>query len=202
MSVQLTGTAHFTLEEVRRAQGAEWPIPAEYQGNAQRTLEKLEEVRAALNVPLLLTSLWRSREHNDALPGSSPTSQHLTADAADVVPQGLALEDAAVRWQHALDSGNVGPFGQFIVEQDAVDGLRAHVHVGTGSKGESLVRLASGAYERLAEWLGDVAGAAQQFAQEHDVAAAGVAAVAGFCRPGHAVRREGHKPWAPASHLI
>lgn len=147
----LTGTTHFTLAEVAR--NTQWPIPAEYQDNAQATLEELEEVRAVLGVPLRLTSLWRSGASNAGLPGSAKASQHLVANGADFLPVGISLEEAGRRWQTALDNGYVPDFHQFIVEEAGDDGLGAHIHYGRGTGNQTLVRLADGTYQQLVDWL-------------------------------------------------
>lgn len=186
MSVALTGTSHFTLGEVQAA--GQWPIPPEYQANAQATLELLERVRAILGTPLRLTNLYRTAEHNADLPGSSPTSQHLTADAGDVVPVGLSLDAAAQLWAAAVADGRAGDFGQFIVEQDAVDGLKAHIHVSRGTRAQSLVRLADGTYHELLAWLASIGEQVQQFGEDvqqfvqEQPGAAGVALLLGFRR--------------------
>lgn len=147
----LTGTPHFSLGEV--AANTQWPIPAVYQDNAQATLELLEDVRAVLGVPMRLTSLWRSAASNASLPGHALASQHLTADGADFVPLGITLEEAARRWQDAVEAGTAPELRQFIVEQPGYDGLGAHVHVGRGTGDQALVRLANGSYQYLTDWL-------------------------------------------------
>ena len=183
----LTGTPHFTLAEVQR--NTQWPIPEQYQDNAQATLEELENVRDILGAPMRLTSLWRSSSSNALLPGSANASQHLSADGADFVPIGITLREAGERWLQAVQDGRTGDFHQFIVEEQGDDGLGAHIHYGRGVKRESLVRLASGQYTWLTDWLATAQAKAEEFfgqaaeaVQENAPSVLGVALAAGFRR--------------------
>ena len=53
----------------------------------------LEPARLALNTPLIITSAYRCAQLNKAV-GGAAKSQHLFGQAADFVPQGIALKEA------------------------------------------------------------------------------------------------------------
>ena len=46
--------------------------------------EIFDRVREFIGAPLMATSFFRSKELNDAIPGSSKTSQHMTGEAIDI----------------------------------------------------------------------------------------------------------------------
>jgi hypothetical protein len=85
-------TQHFTLEELTFSETAKrrgWDNtpPIGFQENLSRVAIVLEEVRALFDLPLKITSGYRSKNVNDAV-GSKNTSQHMTGCAADFqVPQ-------------------------------------------------------------------------------------------------------------------
>ena len=179
----LTGTQNFTLSEV--SSDTEWPIPAQYQDNAQGTLERLEVVRAILGVPLILTSLYRSPAANAATATAAQDSEHLEARAADFEPEGLDAATVSQLWLQAVANGQAPDFDQFIVEL-AADGSGAHVHFGWGgqSRMESLVRLATGAYQDLTGWVSSVADLVAQ-----GVTSAASAAVSGATAVGVSIEQ-------------
>lgn len=46
--------------------------------------ELLDHIRELAGGPLAITSGYRSKAYNDAIPNSSPNSQHMTGNAADI----------------------------------------------------------------------------------------------------------------------
>jgi zinc D-Ala-D-Ala carboxypeptidase len=58
------------------------------------SVELLEPVRLLLGVPLVVTSGFRSVTLN-RLVGGAKESQHILGEAADIVPKGIAVEEAA-----------------------------------------------------------------------------------------------------------
>lgn len=120
-------TAHFSSEELGLTNA-----PADVQAAGLGLAALLEDVRAALGVPLRVTSGYRSPTHNAEVGGVS-NSQHLTGNAADVLPVGLFLGDAYDRLSQAIRAGRVRTFGQIIFYPFALpDGKRwGHVHVST-----------------------------------------------------------------------
>jgi hypothetical protein len=81
-------TPHFTRAELRYDDA-----PLEYRGNLEELAALLEAIRAAVGVPLRVTSGYRSPDYNATLPGASSSSQHLTGSAADFRPVGITVEE-------------------------------------------------------------------------------------------------------------
>ncbi len=71
----------------------------------------LEPARLALNAPLTVTSAYRCAQLNDAV-GGAAKSQHLLGQAADFLPQGIALKEAF----DILRAANYIRYGQLIYE--------------------------------------------------------------------------------------
>jgi len=145
----LTGTAHFSLEEV--AADTEWPIPTFYADNAQATLDALEALRAALGVGRLrLTSLWRSASANADTAGSVVNSRHLTAQAVDFVPLDTTIDGVARAFAAAQNAGTVDLFDQLLIEPD-------HVHYDPGGvygyRRQALVGDQTNGYTALVDWV-------------------------------------------------
>lgn len=120
-SVRLT--AHFT-----RAELGYDAAPVAYRPNLERLAHLLERVREALGVPLRVTSAYRSVQANASLPGASSTSQHLTGQAADVVPVGLSMQSALAK----LAAVSFAGFGQLIVYPLSSD----HLHISLPAAGK------------------------------------------------------------------
>jgi len=89
-------TQHFTLEEFERSatatkNGIDNSIPQELIPSIQNLCEQvLEPLRQHIGKPITITSGYRSKELNNLI-GGSPTSQHLTGQAADFVLPSTAL---------------------------------------------------------------------------------------------------------------
>jgi zinc D-Ala-D-Ala carboxypeptidase len=73
----------------------------------------LEPVRAALGVPLKVTSGFRSKALNTAIKGAKH-SQHMAGEAADVRPLGMSVEQAFRKIAAMIREGNL-PADQAIV---------------------------------------------------------------------------------------
>ena len=132
-------TPHFTLEEFCRSDtaarhGISNDLPAELLDEARRTAELLERVRGELGVALVLTSGYRCLPVN-ALVGSSSTSDHVKAAAADFRPAGLSFIRAAEILARRVDALQIG---QLILEFPAGDGW---VHVSTRSPSNPVNRV-------------------------------------------------------------
>lgn len=111
-------TPHFTVAEFGNP-------PAEFLPRAEALAAVLELVRAAVNEPVIVTSGYRSPEHN-ARVGGSKTSDHMTMEAVDIrvgrMPSHLLrtfVEEAFRR------SG-------FVWDQIIWYKKSRHVHIGTG----------------------------------------------------------------------
>jgi hypothetical protein len=82
-------TKHFSLKEATQSATAKMKRignqpSEEHLENIKFTAIRMEAVRQILgNYPLMITSWYRSKELNDAIPGSSKTSQHSKGQAVD-----------------------------------------------------------------------------------------------------------------------
>jgi len=91
-------TEHFTFDELVRTSHTE--LAAQNAKDALGFMKQLkyiagtlEEIRAVLNVPLVVTSGFRNNQLNK-LVGGSPTSGHTKGLCADVEPIGMEVMDA------------------------------------------------------------------------------------------------------------
>lgn len=113
-------------------------VPSEYEGNVQALAGLLQQFRdmesAALGrpVPIVLTSVYRSLEHNQAVYANVPNatslkaytgSQHLTASAADGIHAATDREVADALFA-AIGAGAAPYFGQVIFYDD-----EPHIHI-------------------------------------------------------------------------
>lgn len=133
----LVGTKNFTRSEALKASGGK--IPAEYEANAQQTLELLQSVRDILGKPIIITSLYRSPSHNAEVEGSAHNSQHMKADAADFNVVGMKNHEAAAKLMQAEQSKDLPAYHQ-LISYDKTN----HLHIGRGSTRQKLVKTADG----------------------------------------------------------
>ena len=114
---------HFTLRELTHSEwAARHGVDNTPPSSAVHTLERLanevlEPLRTAIGAPLFITSGYRSLQVN-AMVGGALRSAHLDGRAADFVPIGVPLEEAARRARAACASLPVGKlileFGRWI----------------------------------------------------------------------------------------
>lgn len=108
-------SAHFTLDELTRSQVAvrrgldNQPAPL-IVANLKRVAQLLEEVRALVGRPLIVSSGYRSPAVNKAV-GGATNSAHVLGLAADIICSGISSRTLAILIQ---DSG-IG-FDQLIWE--------------------------------------------------------------------------------------
>lgn len=132
---------HFTLAEfcastTAARRGIDNTLPAALEAEARNTLAMLERIRAHLGgVPVVITSGFRCLALNRAI-GSSDTSDHVRACAADIrAPQyGTAAQVARALAPHVDTLG----IGQLILE---FPGPNAWVHVSTRKPAKALNRV-------------------------------------------------------------
>lgn len=143
-------TPHFQAWEL----GLDKPeATADIVARMTRVANTLEKVRTLLgNVPLVMgtRSGFRTAADNAAV-GGSPTSSHLTGDAADFTPKGVTLYRAYRILQDALATGKLPEVDQVIYY--SYDG---HIHIGLGSqrRQQVLIQLKEGgAYLALTQDL-------------------------------------------------
>ena len=120
---------HFRLSEFTRSATAErlqinnQPDAAHLQ-NLMQLAQSLEEVRALFNVPLLVSSGYRSAALNQAV-GGVATSDHAQGLAVDFTVQGQSVQAVC----QAIERSGIR-FDQLIFEQGVTD----WVHLGIGSR--------------------------------------------------------------------
>ncbi len=85
-------TEHFTWEEFDCHDGEK--VPNIYWGNVKALAINLEALRREVNSTITITSGYRSKSHNKAINGA-PSSQHLTASAADIKVKGMSPKQVA-----------------------------------------------------------------------------------------------------------
>ena len=128
-------TSHFSLEELTTTNNKALASKNLKEAKANLTLiEDLalfaEQVRAFINVPMVITSGFRCEELNKAV-GGVKTSQHRFFRAIDFIPKGMDLDECFSR----LKMSNL-VYGQLIKEHS---GSSAWIHVGMGDKRENLI---------------------------------------------------------------
>lgn len=152
---------NFTAGEL----GADNPvIPAAALSNVRYILAPgLQRIRAVLGVPMIVTSGYRTPEHNSEISGS-PTSDHPNGLAADFVAKGLTPYAA-----YTLLSQNMDRLGNF--DQVIYYAADNHIHVGYGPRmrGQVLIKIGEKydfINDTLAQQLGGFVADATQVAQK------------------------------------
>ena len=82
------GTAHFKRSEFDCHNGVK--VPKEYYGNLQKLMNELERVRAVWGKPITIRSGYRTLEYNRQIGNTTDHSQHLYANAADIMVSGVS----------------------------------------------------------------------------------------------------------------
>lgn len=136
---------HFTLEELTASETAARlainNVPTVVvMGRLKLLAATLEEVRAHLGHPLLITSGYRSPALNAKVPGSSDTSAHTLGWAADFKCPGFGPPMAVCR---ALSASGIR-FDQIILEY----ATWTHISIDPRLRGEVLTKRANHPYER------------------------------------------------------
>lgn len=104
----LSLSPHFKLGEFLHGND---PLPAAWIiENLHRLANRLQVIRDLLNRPIIITSGYRTPEHNDAV-GGAPNSYHLSGMAADIVVPGLSASEVQQFLKHW--SGGLGCYTHF-----------------------------------------------------------------------------------------
>ena len=106
---ELTQTSHLEFQEMNRK------IDDLQIGKLRNLALLLENVRIFLGVPLVVSSGYRCPALNSAV-GSGMTSQHLLCEAADVVPKGMAVDEAFKKLRQCVKDRKL-EIGQLIFEK-------------------------------------------------------------------------------------
>jgi len=90
-------SAHFTWHECECHSDPPVPVPDEYLENCRAVLREVERIRRVCgNKPLTMSRLYSTRSHNESIPGHAENSQHLYANAADILPpEGMTVLELA-----------------------------------------------------------------------------------------------------------
>ncbi len=136
-------TEHFTLEEMTTTSETDlkennFAEGRQFLHELSQTANLLEQVRALLKCPLIITSGFRGKELNRRK-GGSPTSQHCKGEAADFIPKTICSKEACI-----LIAQSPIKYGQLILE---LRGQGRIIHISRGDKREYLYSPKAGVYE-------------------------------------------------------
>ncbi len=114
----MTTTTHDDLREINAAEAEVFRVPI------TRTAELMEQVRATIGAPVVISSGFRGPRLNQRI-GGSKSSQHLRGEACDFVPVGISLLVACAVLRVAVRAGRLR-VGQILLE-------RGWIHVSLGA---------------------------------------------------------------------
>ena len=125
-------TENFSLSEISKSDtatrlGIDNSVPDSLMSNALRICERLEEVRALFNKPIMITSFYRCPELNKKV-GGSKTSAHMDCRACDFTVKGINVEDVFSNIKASKIS-----FDQLILESSKT---ATWIHLGIEKEGE------------------------------------------------------------------
>ena len=130
---------HLTLEEFQHsdtaiAKNIDNTLPNNLVGTAAYTAVNLfEPIRALLGVPIVISSGYRCEALNVAVRGV-PTSQHVKAEALDMLPQGITLLEAFEK----IENSNL-TWDQLICEHDSVGHMWIHASIINGNNRRDVI---------------------------------------------------------------
>lgn len=114
-----------TASATARRLGIDNRLPKDLEGNAQRLLSYLDEVRSAFGAPIRISSGYRCKDLNEAV-GGKEKSQHREGLAADLQVPELSRLFRTIR--------SLGGFDQLIWEEPAPHRLWVHVSVAPATR--------------------------------------------------------------------
>lgn len=82
-------------------------------------IQKLNQLREYLGVPVYVTSGYRDPAHNASIRGAAPNSRHTTGEAADIWADGISMQELARAAEKFFGGGGIGTYG-------------SHIHVDVG----------------------------------------------------------------------
>lgn len=123
-------TTHFTLEEMLEsntasALGIKNEPTKQHKANLKAlAVHLLEPIREKWGGAIVVSSGYRSKELNDAIPGASKTSQHCKGEAADIRP----IDGRKKELFEMIKTSGL-PFDQLINEYPDKNGVPSWIHV-------------------------------------------------------------------------
>ena len=97
-------SAHFSSDEFKCRDGSK--VPVEYLGNLKALVMVLERIRKEFQKPIKIISGYRTPEYN-ARVGGSKKSRHMTAEAADIIIDGVTSSEIAIKIQGLMAEGEI-----------------------------------------------------------------------------------------------
>jgi len=97
-------TPHFKWSEFACKDGT--AVPPQYRSNVKELARNLEVLRAALGQPIIITSGYRTPEHNAAV-GGVPNSTHTKGMAADIRVPGMSPREVAAAIEKLISQGKM-----------------------------------------------------------------------------------------------
>lgn len=105
-------TINFRLSEFHSKDGTQ--VPTAIRGNVQTLMQQLQVIRNYFRSQIIITSGYRSPEHNQNV-GGSTTSMHLCGMAADLVVVGLSPNEVQEGIERLMSTGQIidGGLGRY-----------------------------------------------------------------------------------------
>lgn len=101
---------HFKLSEFACKDGT--PVPQQYWGNVQALMNELEKVRAVWGKAITIRSGYRTESWNN-IQGGAKASQHLFANAADIVVSGVSAATVYAKLDEMYPNQGLGKYSDF-----------------------------------------------------------------------------------------
>lgn len=97
-------TKNFHLSEFNCRDGRK--VPQKYMKNVQTLAENLQVLRDEINEPIHINSCYRPPDYNKKI-GGAPSSQHLTASAADITTKKYSPRQLAAIIERLIKAGKM-----------------------------------------------------------------------------------------------
>ena len=106
------GTTNFSLHEFHSKDGT--LVPKFYRGYIQILMEQLEVIRSQWDERLILTSPYRSPQHNKAVGGVS-NSMHLCGKGSDFIVENVSPQEVQDATEYLMNTGQIinGGLGRY-----------------------------------------------------------------------------------------
>lgn len=101
---------HFKLKEFACKDGT--AVPREYWGNVQALMNELEKIRKVWGKPITVISGYRTTKYNTQC-GGAKASQHLKANAADIIVAGIAPSVVYAQLDKMYPNQGLGKYASF-----------------------------------------------------------------------------------------